>query len=288
MPDPALLLDQVVAGYGGAPALDGVSLRVAPGEVVGVVGPNGSGKTTLVRVASRALRPREGRVQVAGVDPYAVRASRAARLVAVVPQDLVPVFSFTVLEVAMMGRSPYRSVWGSSTPEDWARVRAAMELTGVQHLADRPIEELSGGERRRVVLAQALAQDTPVLVLDEPTTHLDLLHVVELLAVVRELAERDGKAVLAIFHDLNLAAATCDRMCVLSNGLVVADGAPEVVLTRDLLAAVYRVDAEVVTNAMTGRPMVALGALPRKAVTPSAAAAAGLPPRRREIPAPER
>ena len=139
-----------------------------------------------------------------------------------------------------------------------------------------------------MVLAQALAQDTPVLVLDEPTTHLDLLHVVELLAVVRELAERDGKAVLAIFHDLNLAAATCDRMCVLSNGLVVADGAPEVVLTRDLLAAVYRVDAEVVTNAMTGRPMVALGALPRKAVTPSAAAAAGLPPRRREIPAPER
>ena len=285
---PELRFDAVTAGYGGRSVVRDVSLRVCGGEVVGLVGPNGSGKTTLVRVASRALRPRSGRVLVDGVDPYAVPARRAARALAVVPQDVAPVFSFTALEVALMGRSTHRSGWQLGGPEDWARTREAMRTTGVDDLADRPIEELSGGERRRVVLAQALAQDTPVLVLDEPTTHLDLLHVVELLAVVRELAERDGKAVLAIFHDLNLAAATCDRMCVLSNGLVVADGAPEVVLTRDLLAAVYRVDAEVVTNAMTGRPMVALGALPRKAVTPSAAAAAGLPPRRREIPAPER
>ncbi|HMC51591.1 MAG TPA: ABC transporter ATP-binding protein [Acidimicrobiales bacterium] len=258
MPDPALLLDQVVAGYGGAPALDGVSLRVAPGEVVGVVGPNGSGKTTLVRVASRALRPREGRVQVAGVDPYAVRASRAARLVAVVPQDLVPVFSFTVLEVAMMGRSPYRSVWGSSTPEDWARVRAAMELTGVQHLADRPIEELSGGERRRVVLAQALAQDSPVLLLDEPTTHLDIRHVLDLVGTVRSLASGKDRAVLAVFHDLNLAAATCDRLVALSAGRVAAAGSPEEVVTPELLRSVYGVELEVHPSAATGRPVVAL------------------------------
>jgi len=238
-------------------------LHAAAGEVVGLVGPNGSGKTTVIRVASRALHPTSGAVRVNGVDPYAITARHAARMVAVVPQEVAPVFSFTALEVALMGRSPHRSGWRLGSGEDWARVREAMRTTGVAELADRPIEELSGGERQRVILAQALAQDAPVLLLDEPTTHLDLLHVLEVLAVVRDLAERKRTAVLSIFHDLNLAAATCDRMYVLSGGRVVAEGPPDRVLTRSLLAEVYRVEAEVVPNSMTGRPMVALGPLTR-------------------------
>jgi iron complex transport system ATP-binding protein len=192
------------------------------------------------------------------MDPYSVRARQAARLAAVVPQDLVPVFSFTTLEVAMMGRSPYRSAWGPSTPEDWARVRTAMELTGVQHLADRPIEELSGGERRRVILAQALAQDAPVLLLDEPTTHLDIRHVLDLVGTVRGLAARQDTAVLAVFHDLNLAAATCDRLVALSAGRLAAAGSPDEVVTPDLLRSVYGVELEVHPSAATGRPVVAL------------------------------
>jgi iron complex transport system ATP-binding protein len=243
-----------------------VSLRVSSGEVVGLVGPNGSGKTTLVRIASRALRPLAGRVEVAGRDPYSLPAREAARLVAVVPQDVVPAFSFTALELVLMGRTPHLSAWGGSGPEDWARVREAMAAASVQHLGDRPIEELSGGERQRVILAQALAQDAPVLLLDEPTTHLDIRHVLDLLAIVRTLAERKGKTVLAILHDLNLAAAACDRLVVMHGGEVVAEGGPERVVTHELLRDVYGVEAGVALDEATGRPTVSLG--PPRPVAP--------------------
>ncbi|MFB3737461.1 MAG: ABC transporter ATP-binding protein [Candidatus Velamenicoccus archaeovorus] len=143
---------------------------------------------------------------------------------------------------------------------DWARAREAMLAASVQHLADRPVDELSGGERRRAVLAQALAQDAPILLLDEPTTHLDLHHVVDLLSVVRGLAERAGTAVLAIHHDLTLAAASCDRVIVLDRGRVVAEGPPAEVIDRDLLRSVYGVEAEVIADELSGRPVVRLGA----------------------------
>lgn len=267
MDEPGLLLDGVTAGYAGAPVVHDVALRVDPGEVVGLVGPNGSGKTTLVRVASRALRPSSGRVLVHGHDPYRVGGREAARLVAVVPQDVTPAFSFTVLELVLMGRTPHLPAWGGGGPDDWARARAAMVATQVQHLADRPIEELSGGERRRAVLAQALAQDAPVLLLDEPTTHLDIRHVFELLGIVRELATREGTAVLAILHDLNLAASSCDRLVVLDRGIVVADGTPGSVVTSELLRTVYGVEAEVEVDGATGQPTVRLQ--PPMARTPS-------------------
>ncbi len=266
-PEPLLALEDVTAGYGAAPpALRGVNLEVRPGEVVGLVGPNGSGKTTLVRVASRALRPGAGRVRVAGRDPYAISGRELARLVAVVPQDVLPAFSFTALEMVLMGRTPYRSAWGGGSAEDWARVRAAMAAASVQHLADRPLEELSGGERQRVVLAQALAQEAPVLLLDEPTSHLDIRHVVDVLGIVRGLAEREGAAVLAILHDLNVASMACDRLVVLDRGEVVAEGAPAAVLTGELLRGVYGVEAEVLTDDATGRPAIRLG--PPRATAP--------------------
>lgn len=264
---PALSIESVTAGYGSEPVVRGVDLTVRPGEVVGLVGPNGSGKTTLVRVASRALRPRSGRVSVAGRDPYRLSARETARLVAVVPQDLQPAFSYTVLELVLMGRSPYMRRFGGRDAEGWVRTREAMVATSVQHLADRPVEELSGGERRRAVLAQALAQDAPLLLLDEPTTHLDLRHVLDLLSVVRGLAEREGKAVLAILHDLNLAASVCDRLVALHRGRVVAEGTPDHVVTTDLLREVWGVRAEVEPNSVTGRPSVHMG-LARPTPTP--------------------
>ena len=209
---PGLEVRDVVAGYGPTDVLRGVSLEARPGEVTGVIGPNGSGKTTLVRMATRGLAPRAGLVRLGGIDPYAVPARRAARLVAVVPQEMAPAFSFSVLELVLMGRSPHHSAWGGGGAEDWAVARRAMVRANVQHLADRPIEELSGGERRRVILAQALAQDAPILLLDEPTTHLDLRHVVDLLALVGSLAREEGRTVLTVLHDLNLAASLCDRV----------------------------------------------------------------------------
>lgn len=266
--DPLLVIDGVTAGYGPAPpAIRDVSLSVRSGEVVGLVGPNGSGKTTLVRVASRALRPTAGSVRVADRDPYAIPGRETARLVAVVPQDVMPAFSFTVLEVVLMGRTPYRSGFGGGASEDWGKTRAAMVTASVQHLADRSVEELSGGERQRVVLAQALAQGAPILLLDEPTTHLDIRHVLDTLRIVRDLAERDGAAVLAVLHDLNLASLVCDRLVVLDRGRVVGEGDPGSVVTDTLLREVYGVRAEVVEDHATGRPTVRLG-WPRGASVP--------------------
>jgi len=262
-PEPVLTLRGVTARYGAAPpVVRDVSMSIGPGEIVGLLGPNGSGKTTLVRVVSRALPPTSGSVRIVGRDPYAISGRETARLLAVVPQDVLPAFSFTALEVVLMGRTPYRSALGGGSPEDWARTRAAMAAASVQHLADRPFEELSGGERQRVVLAQALAQDAPVLVLDEPTSHLDIRHVVDLLAIVRGLAERQGTGVLAVLHDLNVASVACDRLVVLHRGEIVGEGEPGAVITHGLLRAVYGVEADVVTDHATGRPAIRLG-LPR-------------------------
>jgi iron complex transport system ATP-binding protein len=254
-----LALDSVTAGYDGRPVVHDVTLTVGKGEVVGLIGPNGSGKTTLVRVASRALRPMDGSVRVGDEDPYAIPARHAARLVAVVPQELAPTFSFTALEVVLMGRSPYLSPWGGGGAGDYRKAREAMESAAVHHLADRPLEDLSGGEKQGVVLAQALAQEAPVLLLDEPTTHLDLRHVVAILELVLRLARDGGTAVMAVFHDLNLASAFCDRLVVLDQGRVIAEGRPEEVMSRGLLRDLYGVDAEVTPHFATGRPTVLLG-----------------------------
>jgi len=251
-----LVLRAVSASYGARLVIRDVSLEATPGQITGLIGPNGSGKTTIVRVASRGLRPREGQVLVQGFDPYSLSAREAARLVAVVPQELTPAFDYSVLEIVLMGRSPYRSSWGGGSANDWAHARRALAAANVQYLAERGIGELSGGERQRTILAQALAQDAPVLLLDEPTTHLDVRHVVEILTVVRDLARKDGRAVLAIFHDLNLASAYCDRIYAMSEGMVVAAGSPAEVVTHALVRDVFGVEAEVTPSGATGRPAV--------------------------------
>jgi cobalamin transport system ATP-binding protein len=254
----ALVLENVTAGYAARTVLRGVSLSVHAGEVVGLIGPNGSGKTTAVRVSSRTLPPRTGRVLVAGHDPYTLPARRAARLLSVVPQELAPTFEFTALEVVLMGRSSHLTPLGGGGPDDYRAARSAMESAGIIHLGDRPVGELSGGEKQRVILAQALAQEAPVMLLDEPTTHLDPGHVVGILETVHSLA-RGGTAVMAVFHDLNLASASCDRLVALSGGQVVEDGPPEQVVTSTFLREVYGVEAEVHPHFATGRPVVLLG-----------------------------
>ena len=271
MPLPeGLSFSAVTASYGGPAVLRDVTLSAMPGEVVGLVGPNGSGKTSLARVASRLLRPSSGSVTVEGVDPYAVPSRQAARLVAVVPQEVAPAFSYSVLEFVSMGRAPYLSPWGSGTAEDWRKVRSSMAAADVSDLADRRLEDLSGGERQRVILAQALAQGAPVLLLDEPTTHLDLRHVVDMLDLVHSLARSEDRSVLAIFHDLNLAALYCDRIYVMDRGEVVAAGRPDQVFTPALLRSTFGVEAEVQVDPATGRPRVLLAAPSTGVASPAA------------------
>ena len=254
-----LLLDNVSCAYDGATVLAGATLEVRPGEFVAVAGPNGSGKTTLLRAASRTLAPREGRVLLEGRDLYLeTSASAAARAIAVVPQDAPVEFEFLVEEVVLMGRHPHLGRFGVESDRDRAAARLAMEKTGTWSLRERPITELSGGERRRVILARALAQEARLLLLDEPTAHLDLHFQVETLRIVRDHVAAGGAAV-AVFHDLNLAASCASRLVLLKEGRIAGDGPLAGLLDERHLRPVFGPDV-VVRPHPDGGPLV----LPRR------------------------
>ena len=243
----------VELALGGTEVLEGVTLRVGDGEFVGLVGPNGAGKTTLLRCINGVLEPDGGVVTLDG-RPVAETASEAvSRLVATVPQDGSVAFDFTVERVVEMGRTPHRSRLDWSDGSD--AVERAMERTGVARFRDRDVGSLSGGERRRVLLARALAQETPALLLDEPTASLDIDHQVRMLGLVADLVS-EGRTALAAIHDLDLAARFCDRVCLLSGGEIRAAGPPAEVLTADALEAVFGTAAAVEVDPATGAPTV--------------------------------
>ena len=232
------------AGYGEEDVLRSCDLHLEPGEVVGVVGPNGAGKSTLVRVLTRRLPVRGGSVSVDGRPLDRFGRLELARKMAVVPQlpELPP--GYDVRELVAMGRTPHLGLLRPEREEDRRAVEAAMRTTDTLRLAGRSATELSGGERQRVVLARALAQSPRYLLLDEPTNHLDLRYQVEVLAFTRREVQR-GIAALVVLHDLNLAASVCDRLVVLKEGRVVAEGAPAQVLTAPLVSHVYGTEVEV-------------------------------------------
>jgi iron complex transport system ATP-binding protein len=249
--DPIVDVQDLSVQLGAVEALSEVSIGVDQGEFLGIIGPNGAGKTTLLRAISGVLDPNAGSVAVAGRDVTGLSAAESSRLVAVVPQETNLAFDFSVREVVEMGRTPYTSRVSLYGDDDADIVDRALERTQVQQFADRSIGEVSGGERQRVLLARALAQDTPVLLLDEPTASLDIDHQIRTLELVRSLVE-SGKTVLAPIHDLNLAAHYCDRLLLLSDGARTAAGPPEQVLTEDHLEAAFGTDAVVTNNPVTG------------------------------------
>lgn len=249
-------IDGITVEFGASRILDGVSFSVRRGEFVGVLGPNGSGKTTLIRTISRVLAPRMGTVLLDGEDVRRLSQALLARRLAVVPQSAQVGFDYTVEELVLMGRSPHQGRLGLDTERDREIVRAAMARTRTLHLADRAAPSLSGGELQRVILARALAQQPQVLLLDEPTSHLDMNFQVEMLEMVRGLSRHDGITVLAVLHDLNLASCYCERLVLLKDGVVVAIGRPEEVLTAELIADVYGADVLVRPHPVTGRPHV--------------------------------
>jgi iron complex transport system ATP-binding protein len=251
-----LVAEQVRFGYGARAVLDGIDLAVGPGEIVGLIGPNGAGKSTLVRALAGIVRPGRGVVRLDG-RPLAdwTRVERARRI-ALVPQDPRVEFPYTVLEVALMGRAPHLSALALPRGRDLDIVRGVLERLEVADLEARRIDELSGGERQRVFLARALAQQPAVLLLDEPTTHLDLRHQTGLHDVARQRCRQDGLGVLSVLHDLNLAAAYCDRLVLLAGGRVVCSGPPADVLDPVTLERAFGTRVWVGRHAITGAPVV--------------------------------
>jgi iron complex transport system ATP-binding protein len=250
-PRPVIAVDEVSVRLGDVTALGGVDATVKRGQFLGLVGPNGAGKTTLLRTITAALAPDSGAVRVDGTDVHALPSRAASRKVAVVPQDTSLAFEFDVREVVAMGRTPYRSRFGRDDRTHREPVERAMERTDVTRFADRSIGEVSGGERQRILLARALAQETPVLLLDEPTASLDINHQVRTLELVRELVG-EGKTVIAAIHDLNLAAHYCDRLLLLADGRPLARGPPRTVLTEDNLETAFDTRAVITRHPVTG------------------------------------
>ncbi len=246
----------IACGYDGGDVLTDVSLRLAPGDFVALAGPNGSGKSTLIRAMSRVLRPRRGRATFEGADLYELPARRSAQAIAVLPQESTLEFEFTCEEIVLMGRAPHLGRFETEGARDLAVVREAMERTSTWELRHRPVLELSGGERQRVLLARAFAQEPRVLLLDEPTSHLDLAFQVQILRLVRALRDEKKTAVLASLHDLNLASAYADRLVLLSGGRVAATGAPKDVLTEAVLRPVFGEGLSVRAHPDTGAPLV--------------------------------
>ena len=251
-----LAAEHITCRYGERTILRDLSLAVSSGEVVGIIGPNGAGKTTIVRALSGTLALSTGAVLLDGVSLTSMVRRRVAQQIAVLPQDPSVSFPFTALEVVLMGRTPHLPVMALPRAADVAIARAAMAALDVADVATRRLEELSGGERQRVLLARALAQAPRVLLLDEPTSHLDLRHQVEMYDLVRARTRADGLAVLSVLHDLNLAALYCDRLVLLTAAGVVAEGAPRAVLREDVLSRAYGTAIHVGQHDRTGDPIV--------------------------------
>lgn len=245
----ALVAEHVSYAYGARPVLRDVSLSVARGSMLALAGPNGSGKSTLLALLAGTRRLQQGTIAVAG-RPIADYERRAlARLVAVVPQDTVVTFPYTVAEMVLMGRAPHRPPLGLEGARDVAIAEQVMAETGILAFARRRITELSGGERQRVVVARALAQEPAILLLDEPTTHLDIRHAMEILELVAAVNRTRAVTVVAVLHDLTSAAMYFDRIAFLRDGAIVADGPPRTTITAEVLARVFDADVRVDVDA---------------------------------------
>jgi iron complex transport system ATP-binding protein len=243
----AVALSDISAGYGEKPILDAVSFSVTAGSLLGIIGPNGAGKTTLLRVLSGALPFSTGSLLIRGKDARSFRRRELAQIVGFVPQTLDVPVAFTVAEFVAMGRTPYVSGWARLSRNDDAAIRTAMEMTDILGLEGRLIDELSAGEKQRAVVAMALAQEPQVLLLDEPTAHLDIQHAWNLMALIVKLNREHGVTVVLSSHDLNLAAEFCSHLLLMEEGRIVAHGTPLDVLDADRLSRVYAHPLEIAT-----------------------------------------
>ena len=236
--------EDTTLSYGAARILKGISLETHTGEFVGIIGPNGSGKSTLLKCIYRVLKPDGGCIWLGDQELHEMKIRNSARKVAVVAQHNYYNFEFSVREVVMMGRAPHKKMLEKDGAKDFEIVAQALKTVGMYEFADRNFSTLSGGEQQRVILARALAQQTPCLILDEPTNHLDITHQLQLMELVRGL----NVTVLSAIHDLNIAAMYCDRLYILKDGEIVGSGTPEELLTPETIRRVYQVESEIVRD----------------------------------------
>ena len=262
-----LSVDGVECRYGSVKILENVNFTVNEGDFVGIVGPNGSGKTTLLKSISRTLKPYTGTILLDKTDVYSIKSIELAKQMAIVPQESNIGFSFTALDIVLMGRNPHMKRFQMESESDLNIVRKAMNRTNTWHLADRPINEISGGEKQRVIIARALAQEPKVLLLDEPLTHLDMINQLEIMDLVKELCVKERLIVLAVIHDLNLAARYCSSILLLKGAKIFAAGPVENVLTSENIKAVFRVDA-IVKKSLVTNSLFVIPLTPQKSSTP--------------------
>ncbi len=256
MTDIALKLDRLSVGYGDFPVLDGLDLSLPRGRITAIVGANACGKSTLLRAMSRLLKPRSGRVLLDGVEIHAMAPRKLARRIGLLPQSPVAPEGITVFDLVSRGRHPHQGMFGRWRREDDAAVAEALRLTGTGPLAERLVEDLSGGQRQRVWIAMALAQQTDILLLDEPTTFLDINHQIEVLDLLTDLNRERGTTIVMVLHDLNLAARYADLLVAMAHGRIHAAGLPRTVLVERMLVEVFGLDARIVADPVTAKPMM--------------------------------
>jgi iron complex transport system ATP-binding protein len=265
----SLRLDGVCVDIAGRRIVTGIDVTVGDGQFVGLLGPNGSGKSTILKAIYRVHKACQGRVLLDGADLLAMKPRDAARRIAVVTQEFVSEFDFSVAEMVMIGRTPHKQAFSRDTEADLGIARAAMERTGCAHLADRSFNTLSGGEKQLTLIARALVQGADHLILDEPTSHLDIRHQVAILELVAGL----GVSVLAALHDLSLAAMFCGTVHLLCDGRIVAGGPPRAVITPATVRAAYGADVLVIEHPETGTPHL----IPRRPPSPATTNQEGQP-----------
>jgi iron complex transport system ATP-binding protein len=271
----ALAAQGLSVGYLERSVIEHLSLTIAQGGITALVGPNGSGKSTLLKTLARLLKPSVGTVLLDGKALHTLSTTEIARLMAILPQGPSVPHGLTVRELVEQGRYPHVGALRMLRTQDHEAIQTALELTDMLAFAHRPIDNLSGGERQRAWIALTLAQDTPMLLLDEPTTFLDIGHQLEVLELVAQLNRERSMTIVLVLHDLNQAARYADRMIVLNRGAIMADGAPQAVLTSALLAEVFGVRVNIVTDPATGTPVcLPYAVVARKSPTNGSAAEA--------------
>ncbi|AOW92628.1 ABC transporter [Rhodococcus sp. WMMA185] len=255
-PHARLIAEGVSLGYGDRIIVDKLDLQIETGVITTVIGPNGCGKSTLLRALGRLLKPRAGSVLLDGKAIGSMRTRDVARTLGMLPQSPTAPEGLTVADLVARGRHPHQSWIRQWSSDDEGEVAEALALTGVSDLADRPVDQLSGGQRQRAWISMALAQGTDILLLDEPTTYLDLAHSIEVLDLVDRMHEEMGRTVVMVLHDLNLAIRYSDRLIVMRDGTVFAAGAPKDIISAELLLEVFGLEATVIADPVADRPLV--------------------------------
>lgn len=253
-----LEIKNLSGGYNGEEIIKDISMEVKKGDFFGIIGPNGSGKSTLLRMMSRALPFKKGSIGLGGIDISRMDLKGFCRKVAFVPQDTFINFSFSVWEIVLMGRIPHLGRLQNEGQNDFRIAQNALSLTGSLHLKEKDINRLSAGERQCVIIAKALAQEPILLFLDEPTSHLDIGHQIQILDLLRGLSRQKNLTVVIVLHDLNLACEYCNRVILLNDGRIFSKGSPEEVLTYKNIEAVYKTVVVVNKNSVSGKPYITL------------------------------